>query len=129
MELDFEKLGGLIPAVVQDERSGEVLMLGFMNEAALEETLRSGNVTFFSRSRNRLWKKGELSGHRLVLRELRVDCDADSILARVEPLSPGVCHKGYRTCFYHRLNPDGTATLVEERAFDPASVYPKGASE
>jgi len=129
MELDFEKLGGLIPAVVQDERSGEILMLGFMNEAALQETLRSGNVTFFSRSRNRLWKKGELSGHRLLLRELRVDCDGDSILARVESLSPGVCHKGYRTCFYQRLNADGTATQVEEPAFDPASVYPKGAGE
>jgi len=129
MELDFEKLGGLVPAVVQDERSGEVLMLGFMNQAALEETLRSGDVTFFSRSRNRLWKKGEQSGHRLRLRELRVDCDADAVLARVEPLGPGVCHAGYRSCFFRRLNADGTATQVAEPAFDPASVYPKGGGE
>ena len=92
MKLDFDKLDGLVPAVVQDFASGEVLMVGFMNPVALKATLATGEVTFYSRSRQKLWKKGEQSGHRLRLRELRVDCDADTLLARVEALGPGVCH-------------------------------------
>ena len=129
MEIDFDKLGGLVPAVVQDHTSGEILMLGFMNRAALDETLRSGDVTFFSRSRQRLWKKGEQSGHRLLLRELLVDCDRDTVLARVQPLGPGVCHEGYRSCFFRRLNADGTATNVAEPSFDPAQAYRNGGRE
>jgi len=123
MELQFSKLDGLVPAVVQDEASGEVLMLGFMNTEALAATLQSGDVTFYSRSRRRLWRKGESSGHRLLVRELRVDCDADAILVRVEALGPGVCHEGYRSCFYRRLGRDGNAVVVAERAFDPGRVY------
>ena len=123
MELQFSKLGGLVPAVVQDDASGEVLMLGFMNTEALVATLQSGDVTFYSRSRRRLWRKGESSGHRLLVRELRVDCDADAILVRVEALGPGVCHEGYRSCFYRRLGRDGSAVVVAERAFDPDRVY------
>jgi phosphoribosyl-AMP cyclohydrolase len=129
MELDFDKLGGLVPAVVQDHTSGEILMLGFMNRAALDETLRSGDVTFFSRSRQRLWKKGEQSGHRLLLREMLVDCDRDAVLARVQPLGPGVCHEGYRSCFFRRLNADGTTTEIAEPSFDPAQVYRNGGRE
>ncbi|MGH9791132.1 MAG: phosphoribosyl-AMP cyclohydrolase [Candidatus Acidiferrales bacterium] len=125
MELDFEKLGGLVPAIVQDHATGEVLMLGFMDSAALAETLRSGDVTFFSRSRKKLWKKGEQSGHRLRLQELLVDCDADAVVARVEPLGPGVCHEGYRSCFFRRLNSDGTTAVLAAPAFDPSVVYGK----
>lgn len=123
MELDFSKLDGLVPAVVQDAATSEVLMLGFMNAEALAATLASGDVTFYSRSRQRLWRKGERSGHRLRVRELRVDCDADALLVRVEALGPGVCHEGYRSCFFRRVGPDGHAAVVADRAFDPGAVY------
>lgn len=98
-------------------------MLGYMSAEALAATLATGDVTFYSRSRKRLWRKGEQSGHRLLLREMRVDCDADALLLRVEALGPGVCHEGYRSCFFRRLAPDGTAAVVAERAFDPGKVY------
>jgi phosphoribosyl-AMP cyclohydrolase len=123
MDLDFDKLDGLIPAIVQDARSGEVLMLGFMNEEAYEATRASGAVTFYSRSRGKLWRKGERSGHTLRVREVRVDCDADSILVRVDPAGPGVCHEGYRSCFFRRMGDDGVANVVDERTFDPDVVY------
>ena len=123
MEMDFQKGGGLAPAIIQDERSGEVLMLGFMNLESLEETHRSGEVVFFSRSRNRLWKKGESSGHVLKVREIRMDCDADALLVRVEPAGPGVCHEGYRSCFFRTLGADGSTKLIAERAFAPEEVY------
>jgi phosphoribosyl-AMP cyclohydrolase len=123
LKIAFEKSGGLVPAIVQDDRTGEVLMLGFMNPEALAETQRSREVVFFSRSRNRLWKKGETSGHILKVRDLRVDCDADAILIRVEPLGPGVCHEGYRSCFFRRLDGQGAAVVVEEQAFLPEQVY------
>lgn len=124
MQIAFEKAGGLIPAIVQDNSSGEVLMLGFINAEALAETQESGEVVFFSRSRNRLWKKGESSGHVLRVRELRIDCDADAVLARVEPVGPGVCHEGYRSCFYRRLDENG-ATVIAQRTFKPEEVYGK----
>ena len=125
MELDFAKAGGLVPAIVQDHRSGEVLMLGFMNDQALVETQRTREVVFFSRSRNRLWKKGETSGHVLRLRELRVDCDADALLLRVEAIGPGVCHEGYRSCFFRLLDANGQPSISDERAFQPQEVYRK----
>lgn len=123
MEIAFAKAGGLVPAIVQDHRTGEVLMLGFMNNEALAETQRTNEVVFFSRSKNRLWKKGETSGHVLQLRELRIDCDADAILVRVEPVGPGVCHEGYRSCFFRQLRNDGQATIINERTFVPEQVY------
>ena len=123
MELDFEKGGGLLPAIVQDRGSGEVLMLGYMNRTALDATLETGRTTFFSRSRNQLWVKGESSGHTLEVREVLVDCDADTILVRVEPRGPGVCHEGYRSCFYRTLAADGAVTETQPRSFDPAVVY------
>lgn len=123
LELAFEKAGGLVPAIIQDDRSGDVLMLGFMNAEALAETQRTREVVFFSRSRNRLWKKGETSGHVLRVRDLRVDCDADAILVRVEALGPGVCHEGYRSCFFRRLSADGEAAVVESQTFAPEKVY------
>jgi phosphoribosyl-AMP cyclohydrolase len=123
MDLDFTKLGGLLPAIIQDAQSGEVLMLGFMNEEAYTATQSSGEVTFFSRSRNKLWRKGEQSGHVLRVREMRVDCDVDALLIRVEALGPGVCHEGYRSCFFRRLSDAGAAEVVDERTFDPKGVY------
>ena len=129
MELDFEKAGGLVPAIIQDQRSGDVLMLGFMNLEALTETLRTREVVFFSRSRNKLWKKGETSGHVLKVLEVRVDCDADALLVRVEPVGPGVCHEGYRSCFFRKLNPEGRTTVIAERTFAPEKVYAKEKSQ
>jgi phosphoribosyl-AMP cyclohydrolase len=123
VNIDFDKAGGLVPAIVQDHQSGDVLMLGFMNHVSLAETQRSGEVVFFSRSRNKLWKKGESSGHVLKVRELRIDCDADAILVRVEAVGPGVCHEGYRSCFFRKLASDGTAMVTDERTFEPESVY------
>lgn len=122
MEIAFGK-AGLVPAIVQDHRNGDVLMLGFMNEEALAETRRTREAVFFSRSRNRLWKKGESSGHVLKVREVLVDCDVDAILLRVEPIGPGVCHEGYRSCFFRRLEDDGGATVITERTFEPEQVY------
>lgn len=123
MELDFQKDAGLIPAIVQDAASGDVLMLGFMNREALEVTMRTGLVTFFSRSRQKLWTKGESSGQKLLLRELRFDCDRDSILARVELAGTAVCHEGYRSCFFRRLNADGSEIVIAERAVAPEKIY------
>jgi phosphoribosyl-AMP cyclohydrolase len=102
--MDFSKLSGLIPAVVQDDASGEVLMVGFMNDEALERTKATGFATFFSRTRNTLWTKGETSGNRLQITEMLVDCDEDTVLLKVKRLGDGnVCHTGERTCFYRRV--------------------------
>jgi phosphoribosyl-AMP cyclohydrolase len=123
VKIAFEKGGGLVPAIIQDDRTGEVLMMGFMNATALAETQRTGEAVFFSRSRNKLWKKGESSGHVLKVREMRVDCDADALLVRVEPVGPGVCHEGYRSCFFRSLEADGSATVIAEHTFAPEKVY------
>jgi len=123
VEIAFAKAAGLVPAIVQDDRTGDVLMLGSMNEDALAETRRTGEVVFYSRSRNRLWKKGESSGHVLKVREVRIDCDADALLVRVTPVGPGVCHEGYRSCFFRRMEEDGSAKVIEERSFEPDQVY------
>ena len=102
--MDFTKLNGLIPAVVQDDESGEVLMVGFMNQEALAATRQSGFATFFSRSRETLWTKGETSGNRLAVRRILVDCDDDTVLLRVTRLGDGnVCHTGERSCFFREL--------------------------
>jgi phosphoribosyl-AMP cyclohydrolase len=107
--MDFSKLDGLIPAVIQDAESAEVLMVGFMNEEALELTKRTGFATFFSRTRNKLWVKGETSGNRLEVVELRVDCDDDTVLVKVRRLGDGqVCHTGERTCFFRSLEEAAT---------------------
>jgi phosphoribosyl-AMP cyclohydrolase len=103
--MDFSKLSGLIPAVVQDTESGEVLMVGFMNDEALQRTRTTGFATFFSRSRNALWTKGETSGNRLKVMEMLVDCDEDTVLLKVTRLGDGnVCHTGERTCFFRRAD-------------------------
>jgi phosphoribosyl-AMP cyclohydrolase len=122
MNLDYSKLDGLIPAVIQDHVSGRVLMVGFMNEEAFRKTVESGYATFYSRSRNKLWLKGESSGHRLVVKELSTDCDQDCVLVKVEALGPGVCHEGYESCFFRTLE-DGKWKEREQRTYDPKAVY------
>src|SRR6202140_2637039 len=122
MQLDFKKLDGLLPAVIQDHASGRVLMVGFMNEAAFRQTVETGFATFWSRSRGKLWLKGESSGHRLVVKEISTDCDRDAVLVKVEAQGPGVCHEGYQSCFYRRLE-NGRWVESEQRAYDPAEVY------
>jgi phosphoribosyl-AMP cyclohydrolase len=122
MKLDFEKSGGLVTAVVQDSGTGRVLMVGYMNEEAFRKTVDTGSVTFFSRSRGKLWTKGESSGHRLVVKEIATDCDLDAVLVQVEALGPGVCHEGYQSCFFRRLDA-GDWKVSEERTYDPGAVY------
>jgi len=123
VELAFEKQAGLLPAILQDHASKEVLMLGYVNPMALEQTWKSSEVHFFSRSRNKLWKKGETSGHILRLKRILVDCDADALLLLVEPVGPGVCHEGYRSCFFRELSADGSARVIAEQTFSTEKVY------
>ena len=122
MTLDFAKCDGLVPVIVQDHRDGRVLMLGFMNEEAFARTVESGNVTFFSRTRNKLWTKGESSGHVLLAKRIEVDCDLDTLLIQARAVGPGVCHAGFRSCFYRKLD-NGVWTRAEDRVYDPAKVY------
>jgi phosphoribosyl-AMP cyclohydrolase len=122
MNLDFEKSGGLVTAVIQDHATRRVLMVGYMNREAFELTVKTGFATFYSRSRQKLWLKGESSGHRLVVKEIATDCDLDAVLVQVESLGPGVCHEGYESCFFRRLE-DGEWKVTDTRAYDPAEVY------
>ena len=122
MDLNFQKSDGLVTAVVQDHLTGRVLMVGYMNEEAFRKTVETGFVTFYSRSRRKLWLKGETSGHRLVVKQISTDCDQDALLIQVEAQGPGVCHEGYQSCFYRRLD-SGRWQVSEERAYDPKSVY------
>ena len=122
INLDFSKLNGLITAVIQDHATGRVLMVGFMNEEAFQKTVESGYATFFSRSRNKLWLKGESSGHKLAVKNISTDCDLDALLIQVEALGPGVCHEGYQSCFFRKLD-GGEWKESEPRAYDPDAVY------
>jgi len=121
LQLKFQA-DGLIPAIIQDRHSGKVLMLGYMNEEAYQQTVITGFVTFYSRSRRSLWVKGETSGHRLVTKEIRMDCDQDALLIQAELTGAGCCHMGYRSCFFRKITPDGEEIILE-REFDPAEVY------
>lgn len=122
MNLDFAKSDGLVTAVIQDQASGRVLMVGYMNEEAFRRTVESGYATFYSRSRRKLWLKGESSGHRLVVKSIQTDCDRDAVLVLVEALGPGVCHEGFQSCFFRTLK-EGEWNESEPRVYDPASVY------
>ncbi len=122
IDLDFEKTNGLIPAIAQDWNTGEVLMLAYMNKEAFEETLKSGKATYFSRSRQSLWKKGETSGHTQEVKEIRVDCDMDTVLLKVEQKGGAACHEGYSSCFFSKVE-NNTLTITHERIFDPKEVY------
>lgn len=122
--IDFDKMGGVVPVIAQDDATGEVLMLAYMNREAFDETMRTRRVCYFSRSRGRLWRKGEESGHVQELRGIYFDCDADTILVKVNQIGGAACHEGYRTCFFRRIDGDAI-TVVGDRVFDPKTVYKK----
>lgn len=121
--LDFEKTGGLIPAIAQDHETGEILMLAYMNREAWETTLAGKKAAYYSRSRNELWVKGETSGNVQIVREIRIDCDNDTILLKVEQKGGAACHTGHKSCFYRVVESDGTTRTEGEPVFDPKEVY------
>ncbi len=120
--IDFIKGGGLVPAIVQDAQTGEVLMLAYMNEEALRRTIESGKAWFYSRSRDSFWMKGETSGNVQEVLEIRVDCDADAILLKVHQVGGAACHTGHRSCFYRKVLADRWE-VEGEPVFDPSEVY------
>lgn len=124
IKLDFEKMGGLVPAIVQDYETGEVLMLAYMNQQAWEETLKTGKATYFSRSRQELWVKGKTSGNFQVVKEIRIDCDDDTVLLRVEQVGGAACHTGYKSCFHKKFE-DESVKIIGTPVFDPEEVYNK----
>ena len=122
---NFEKMD-LIPVIAQDDESGDVLMLAYMNEEAWQETLASGRVVYFSRSRQKLWRKGEESGNVQELKSVFYDCDADTLLVRVNQIGGAACHEGYRSCFFRKIDlATGEVEVIGERVFDPKEVYGK----
>ena len=123
MQPDFDKGKGLLPVIAQEYGTNEVLMLAYMNKESFEETLKSGRATYFSRSREKLWKKGETSGNMQHIKEIRIDCDNDTILIKVEQKGGAACHLGYKSCFFRKIDNNGTLKIVEQRVFDPKEVY------
>ena len=121
---DFAKCGGVVPVIAQDDESGDVLMLAYMNEEAYNETLQSGRAVYFSRSRNKLWRKGEESGNVQNVSEIYLDCDADTILLKVEQVGGAACHEGYKSCFFRQITPEGVK-VIGKQIFDPKMVYKK----
>ena len=122
--IDFEKSGGLVPAIAQDADTGQVLMLAWMNREAYEETVRTKRACYYSRSRSRLWRKGEESGNVQEVREIYIDCDADTILLKVKQIGGAACHEGFASCFFRRVDGD-QLQVIGERLFDPKQVYKK----
>ncbi len=122
--LDFSKDDGLVAAIAQDAATGQVLMIAYMNREALAETLATGQAVYYSRSRQRLWRKGEESGNVQHVKAVYVDCDGDAVLLRVDQVGGAACHEGYPSCFFRQLTPDGPK-VVAERVFDPKDVYGK----
>ena len=125
MRPDFERSGGPIRVIAQCSSSHVVLMDAYMNEEAFDETVRTGKVVYFSRTKGRLWRKGEGKREYSVSAEIRINCNLDSVLVLVEQIGGAACHTGYRTCFYRRIESDGSLTVVGERVFDPSHVYRK----
>lgn len=121
---DFSKGDGLLPAIAQDAADGQVLMMAYMNAESYAETLQTGKAVYFSRSRNKLWRKGEESGNVQEVEAVYLDCDCDTILLRVRQIGDAACHKGYRSCFFRQVTPQGLK-IVGERLFDPDEVYGK----
>ncbi len=126
LQIDFAKGDGLIPVIAQDADDGMVLMLGYMNEESYKKTLALGEMVYWSRSRGKLWHKGETSGHVQKVIELLIDCDEDTIVARVQQIGGAACHRGYRSCFYRRIHNDGSAEIISDTVFDPNDVYNNG---
>ena len=122
--LDFKKTNGIVPVIVQDYNSKEVLMQAFMNEEAFEKTVETGKAVYFSRSRNKLWLKGEESGNFQKVKEILIDCDNDSVLLTVEQIGDAACHTGYRSCYYRKLE-DGKLKIIGKKIFNPKRVYKK----
>jgi phosphoribosyl-AMP cyclohydrolase len=122
-EIKFDG-NGLIPAIIQDHQTGQVLMMAWMNRTALQKTIETGKTHFFSRSRNKLWLKGESSGHVQHVKSIRTDCDADVLLIGVEQVG-AACHEGYYTCFFRERDAAGRLQTIGERVFDPGKVYTK----
>ena len=122
ISLNFEKCNGLVPAIVQDYETGEVLMLAFMNEEAWQETLKTGTATYWSPTRQELWVKGQSSGNVQHVREIRIDCDDDTVLLKVEQVGGAACHTGHRSCFFKKVE-GGSIQVIGERVFDPKEVY------
>jgi phosphoribosyl-AMP cyclohydrolase len=120
--LDFKKSGGLVPAIVQDHETNEVLMLAYMNQEAWNKTLASGEAHYWSRSREKLWRKGGTSGHIQEVRAIYVDCDLDTVLIKVYQVGGAACHEGYPSCFYRKVE-DGELKAISIQAFDPKDVY------
>jgi phosphoribosyl-AMP cyclohydrolase len=120
--LNFEKCGGLIPTIVQDFDTGDVLMLAFMNEEAWQETMKTGIATYWSRTRQELWVKGKTSGHVQLVKEIRIDCDDDTVLLKVDQIGGAACHTGYRSCFFKKVE-DGSVRITGKKIFDPKEVY------
>ena len=125
IKLKFEERGGLLPAIAQDFATGEILMQAFINEEAWQETLKSGRAVYFSRSRNKLWRKGEESGNVQLIKEILVDCDFDSVIFKVEQIGGAACHTGHRSCFYREVSADELKELYPP-VFDPEQIYGKG---
>lgn len=124
IELAFAKnSNGLVPAIVQDYQTGEILMLAYINKLAWEKTLETGKAHFWSRSRGSLWLKGESSGHVQLIKEILVDCDQDTVVYKVEQLGGAACHTGYRSCFYRKVTGDNLVVTEAEKVFDPKIVY------
>lgn len=124
IKLDFNKTGGLVPAIVQDYQTGEILMLAYMNPDAFNATLSTGKATYYSRSRQTLWVKGETSGNIQRIKEIYIDCDNDTVLLKVQQIGNAACHTGHRSCFYKKVE-DGSIRVTEEPVFDPREVYDK----
>ena len=126
IELAFSKdSNGLLPAIVQDYKTGEILMLAYINKLAWEKTLETGKAHFWSRSRQKLWLKGESSGNVQLIKDILVDCDEDTVVYKVEQLGGAACHTGYRSCFYRKVEGDHLVVTEKEKVFDPSVVYGK----
>ena len=122
IKLNFNKMDGLIPAIVQDDKTGEVLMLAFMNKDAWEATLSTGKATYYSRTRQALWIKGKTSGNLQIVKEIRIDCDDDTVLLKVEQVGGAACHTGHKSCFYKMVEGE-SIRIIGEPAFNPEEVY------
>ena len=124
ISLNFEKYGGLVPAIVQDAATGEVLMLAFMNKLSWQKTIETGKATYWSRTRQKLWVKGETSGHVQTVKEIRIDCDDDTVLLKVEQVGGAACHTGHQSCFYKKVE-NNNVVIDGKKIFDPKEVYGK----